>query len=66
MSNVNCALRTFLLVFFVSFLLACALVAHAAPPAAPDADAILKRADTYRNGWPSYVLHVKITNFESD
>jgi len=31
-----------------------------------DAEAILKRADAFRNGWPSYVLHVKITNFESD
>jgi outer membrane lipoprotein-sorting protein len=66
MSNINCALRTFLLVFFTAFLLACALVAHAASLAAPDADAVLKKADTYRNGWPSYVLHVKITNFESD
>jgi outer membrane lipoprotein-sorting protein len=32
----------------------------------PDAEAILKHSDSYRNGWPSYVLHVKITNFESD
>ena len=31
----------------------------------PDADALLKRSDTYRNGWPSYTLHVKITNYES-
>jgi outer membrane lipoprotein-sorting protein len=43
------------------------VVCHAATPTtAPDADAILKRADTFRNGWPSYVLHVRITNFEGD
>jgi outer membrane lipoprotein-sorting protein len=44
------------------FLLTWALVAHAA---SPDAEALLKRSDTYRNGWPSYVVHVKITNYES-
>ena len=67
MSNINCILRTFLVVFFVCLLVACVVVGHAATPtAAPDAAAILKRADTFRNGWPSYVLHVKITNFESD
>ena len=67
MSNINCILRTFLIVFVVGFLVTCALVCHAATPTtAPDAESILKRADTFRNGWPSYVLHVKITNFESD
>jgi outer membrane lipoprotein-sorting protein len=67
MSNINCVLRTFLLVFFVCLVLACALVCHGATPAGnPDAGAVLKRADAFRNGWPSYVLHVKITNFESD
>jgi outer membrane lipoprotein-sorting protein len=62
MSKINFVLRTFLLLFLAGFLLTCALVARAATP---DAEAILKRADTYRNGWPSYVLKVKITNFES-
>ena len=67
MSNINCVLRTFLVVFVVGFLLTCALVCHAATPvSAPDALAVLKHADTFRNGWPSYVLHVKITNFEAD
>jgi outer membrane lipoprotein-sorting protein len=67
MSNINCVLRTFLVIFFVCLLAACVLVGHAATPTTvPDAEAILKRADTFRNGWPSYVLHVKITNFESD
>ena len=34
--------------------------------AAVDAQALLKQSDTFRNGWPSYVLRVKITNFEAD
>ncbi len=64
MSSVNCFLRSFLLLFALAFLLTCALVCHAAP-AAPDAEALLKRSDTFRNGWPSYVVHVKITDYES-
>src|ERR1017187_1128191 len=66
MSSINCALRTFLIVLFISLLLVCVLVGHAAPATTPDAEAVLKHADTYRNGWPSYVLNVKITNFEAD
>jgi outer membrane lipoprotein-sorting protein len=66
MSKINLTLRAFLLLFFFGLLLTCVLVGRAATPAAnPDADALLKRSDTYRNGWPSYVLRVKITNFES-
>jgi outer membrane lipoprotein-sorting protein len=64
MSNINCVLRTFLLIFVIGFLITWALVGHAAP-ATPDAEAILKHADTYRNGWPSYVLKVKITSYEA-
>ncbi|MGA2848963.1 MAG: outer membrane lipoprotein-sorting protein [Terracidiphilus sp.] len=63
MSNINCVLRTFLLILLAGFLITCAVVCHAATP---DADALLKHADTFRNGWSSYVLHVKITNFEGD
>ena len=49
MSNINCILRTFLIVFVVGFLLTCALVCHAATPTTtPDAEAILKHADTFR------------------
>jgi outer membrane lipoprotein-sorting protein len=51
-----------LLLFLVGFLLACALVCRAA---APDAEALLKRSDSYRNGWYSFVMRVKITNYES-
>jgi outer membrane lipoprotein-sorting protein len=62
MSNINCILRTFLALMAISFLITCALVCHAATP---DAEALLKRSDAYRNGWPSYVLRVNITNYES-
>lgn len=66
---VNCILRTLLLVMLFGLLL-CAVVSRAATPAAlpaaPDAEAVLKRSDSYRNGWPSYVMHVKITSFESN
>jgi outer membrane lipoprotein-sorting protein len=51
----------FLLLFLMGFLLTCVLVGRAATP---DAEALLKRSDTYRNGWPSYVVRVKITNVE--
>jgi len=65
MSNVNCFLRWFLILFFSGLLLACALVSHAATPGTPDAEALLKQSDRFRNGWPSYVVHVKITDFEA-
>ena len=64
MSNINCVLRFFLLLFLVGFLLTCVLVGRAAP-ATPDAEALLKRSDSFRNGWPSYVVRVKITDYES-
>jgi outer membrane lipoprotein-sorting protein len=62
MSKVDCTLRSFLLLIAVAFLIAWAAIGHAATP---DAEALLKRSDTYRNGWPAYSLRVKITNFES-
>src|SRR5580692_5578491 len=66
MSNINCVLRTFLLLLLIGILCTWALVGHGATLAtSPDAEAILKRADTFRNGWPSYVLRVKITSYES-
>jgi len=34
---------------------------HALPP---DANALLKQSDAFRNGWPSYVLRVAITTYE--
>ena len=64
MSKTNFALRGFLLLFLIGFLLTCVLVSRAAP-ATPDAEALLKRSDTFRNGWASYVVRVKITDFES-
>ena len=64
-NRINCVLRTFLIVLFIGFLFACVLVGRAENSPAPDAEAVLKRSDTYRNGWPSYVLHVRITSYES-
>src|SRR3984957_103304 len=65
---INRVLRLYLLVMLVGFLLACVVAGRgeAPTPAKPnvDAEAVLKRSDAYRNGWPSYVLQVKITNFE--
>jgi outer membrane lipoprotein-sorting protein len=60
--RINRILRGFLFVFAIAFLVTYALVCRAETP---DAEALLKRSDLYRNGWPSYVLHVKITNYES-
>jgi outer membrane lipoprotein-sorting protein len=69
MSNVNTNLRTFLLLAVLAFLVSFMLVGHAesAGSVAPaiNADALLKKSDTFRNGWPSYSLRVKITNYES-
>jgi len=69
MSSVNTNLRTFLLLVVLAFLVTWAIVGHAesAGGVAPlvNADALLKKSDTYRNGWPSFTLRVKITNFES-
>lgn len=71
MSNVNCVLRTLLLILLIGFLLTCAFVGHASSagantPGTPDAMDLLKKSDTYRNGWPSFITHVKITNYESE
>ncbi|HWT65285.1 MAG TPA: outer membrane lipoprotein-sorting protein [Terracidiphilus sp.] len=62
MSNVNTILRSFLLLFVLAFVVACAVVCHAAPP---DAEALLQRSDTYRNGWSAFTVNVKITNYEA-
>jgi outer membrane lipoprotein-sorting protein len=66
MCKVNWILRSFLLLMLIAFLATLALVGHAASLGTPDAEALLKRSDTFRNGWPSYTTRVKITNYESD
>jgi outer membrane lipoprotein-sorting protein len=47
---------------YVSLIALCAAVASAQP----DPQELLKRSDAMRNGWPSYVVRVKITNFEGE
>ncbi len=53
----------------VSYLLvaAGAVLAPALPgrAASPDAETLLKLSDSFRNGWPTYVVHVKITDYEA-
>lgn len=61
-SKIDVILRAFLLLVTFVFLIAWAAIGHAATP---DAQALLKRSDAFRNGWPAYTLHVKITNYES-
>ena len=65
MCNVNSTLRLFLLATVLAFLLLFALKGRAASAPGVDAAALLKRSDTYRNGWPAFVTRVKITNYES-
>lgn len=62
MFNAERFLRWYLIVFFSGLLLACALVSRAATP---DAEALLKQSDRFRNGWSSYVIQVKITDYEA-
>ncbi len=62
MFNVDRFLRWYLIVFVAGLFLTCVLVCRAATP---DAEALLKQSDKFRNGWPSYVVHVKITDYEA-
>jgi outer membrane lipoprotein-sorting protein len=75
MYSVRCVLKSLLLAALFCLAVAWVLSSGARPATATrssesnesrvDAEALLKRSDTFRNGWPSYVAHVKITNFES-
>jgi outer membrane lipoprotein-sorting protein len=62
MSKINRVRRISPLLVVVGLLSTYALVSGAATP---DAEVLLKHADIYRNEWPSFVLRVKITNYES-
>ena len=57
----RCLVRTLLLILLIVLAFVCCRPSRAATP---DAEALLKRSDTFRNGWPSYVIRVKITNYE--
>jgi outer membrane lipoprotein-sorting protein len=58
----KCWLRTLLLLLLISLAFACCRPGRAATP---DAEALLKRSDAFRNGWPAYMVAVRITNYES-
>jgi len=58
----RCMLRTLFLILLILLAFGYIRRGHAATP---DAEALLKHSDQYRNGWPSYFVHVKITSYES-
>lgn len=62
MSDLNRCFRWHsILLLSVSLALTVA-VSRAAPPPL-DAETLLRQSDHFRNGWPSYEVHVKITDF---
>jgi outer membrane lipoprotein-sorting protein len=58
-------LKTLVAMMLIALAAVAACNARAATMAAPDAEGLLKRSDTFRNGWPTYVVQVKITDYES-
>jgi outer membrane lipoprotein-sorting protein len=62
MSNANRFLRWYLVLLLAGCFACCIIASRAAPPS-PDAEALLRQSDRFRNAWPSYVVHVKITDF---
>jgi len=58
----RCMLRALILILLI--VLAFGYVRHG-HAATPDAEALLKHSDQYRNGWTAYFVHVKITSYES-
>jgi len=64
MSNRPQLVSNLLILFLVA--ISCVGTLRAEESKVVDAETLLKRSDSFRNGWPSYVLKVKITNYESD
>jgi len=64
MSNRPQLVSNLLILFLVA--ISCVGTLRAEESKVVDAEALLKRSDSFRNGWLSYVLKVKITNYESD
>ena len=64
MSNRPQPVSNLLILFLVA--ISCVGTLRAEESKVVDAETLLKRSDSFRNGWPSYVLKVKITNYESD
>ncbi len=65
MYNKRRLFRALVFLSVVGLLLAWSLRGRSQAAAKVDAEALLKRSDTYRNGWPSYMVKVNITDFES-
>ena len=62
---VKCLLKTLLAILLMALVFVVVCNARAATAATPDAEALLKRSDSFRNGWPTYVIRVKITDYEA-
>lgn len=58
----RCILRALIVILLLVLAFGYVRRGHATTP---DAEALLKRSDQYRNGWASYFVHVKITSYES-
>jgi outer membrane lipoprotein-sorting protein len=58
-------IRVLIVIGLLGLALSCIPKGRAASLGNPDAEALLRRSDTFRNGWPSFSTRVKITNFES-
>jgi len=65
MSKADVVMRWFLRIFLLALLITYVLVSHAASVPTPNAEALLKQSDSFRNGWPAYVVQVKITDYEA-
>jgi len=63
-----CNWRLIRAIFFlalVGLLFAWSVKSRSQTPKLVDAEALLRRSDTFRNGWPSYVVRVKITDYDA-
>lgn len=58
-------LRAFFFLSLVGLLFAWSVRSHSQTLRPIDAEALLKRSDSYRNGWPSFVVRVKITDYDA-
>ena len=58
-------IRAFVFLLLVGLLFAWSVNVRSQTAKPVDAEALLRRSDTYRNGWPSYVVRVRITDYDA-
>jgi len=61
----RCWFRTLILMLLLALAFACVRVSRAGTVSPVDAEALLKRSDSYRNAWPSFVTRVKIIDYDA-